>query len=143
MQHQVRRPEQSVQQFQKVKGEQLIICANIVLHSCVYSALVDDVHAALSCNTEKDWHTRLNARTAGTWIYYSDATSHFMIIGILAGMRPCGLIILLSELFTSESKSQVYGCLHNYYSHHPTMAGKIGKNTPLGMEQEYTPNLMP
>ena len=49
------------------------------------------------------------------------------MIGILAGMRPCGMIVLLSELFTAESKTQVYGCLHNYYSHHPTTASKIGK----------------
>ena len=47
-------------------------------------------------------------------------------IGILAGMRPCGVIVLLSELFTTESKTQVYGCLHNYYSRHPTTANKIG-----------------
>ena len=47
-------------------------------------------------------------------------------IGILAGMRPCGVIVLLSKLFTTQSKTQVYGCLHNYYSHHPTIASKIG-----------------
>ena len=48
-------------------------------------------------------------------------------VGILAGMRPCGMIVLLNELFTSESKSQVYGCLHNYYTLHPVTAKDIGK----------------
>ena len=46
--------------------------------------------------------------------------------GILAGMRPCGIIVLLNELFTAESKSQVYGCLHNYYRLHPSTAQSIG-----------------
>lgn len=41
-------------------------------------------------------------------------------------MRPCGIIVFLSELFTAESKTQVYGCLHNYYSHHPSTANEIG-----------------
>ena len=27
-------------------------------------------------------------------------------------MRPCGIIVLLSELFSTESKSQVYASLH-------------------------------
>ena len=47
-------------------------------------------------------------------------------VGILAGMRPCGVIVLLSELYVSESKSQVYGYLHNYYSLHPATAQSIG-----------------
>lgn len=34
--------------------------------------------------------------------------------GILAGMRPCGIIVLLSDLYIAESKSQVYGSLHIY-----------------------------
>ena len=41
-------------------------------------------------------------------------------------MRPCGVIVLLSELFTAESKTQVYGCLHNYYTCHPRAAADIG-----------------
>ena len=31
----------------------------------LYSALVDEMHNTLSCNTEKDRQTRLNLRTAG------------------------------------------------------------------------------
>ena len=51
--------------------------------------------------------------------------------GILAGMRPCGIIVLLSELFISESKSQVYGCLHNYYLKHPAAAKKISRKSSM------------
>ena len=36
----------------------------------------------------------------------------FTLAGILAGMWPCGILVLLSELFTSESKSQVFASLH-------------------------------
>lgn len=54
--------------------------------------------------------------------------------GILAGMRPCGIILMLHELFTAESKTQVYGCLHNYYSLHPSTAKTIG----LSLPQEQT-----
>lgn len=46
--------------------------------------------------------------------------------GILAGVRPCGVIVLLSELYTLESKSQVYRYLHNYFSLHPETAQNIG-----------------
>ena len=47
-------------------------------------------------------------------------------IGILAGMRPCGIILFVSELFISESLSQVYGILHNYSSLYPKAVNSIG-----------------
>ena len=31
-------------------------------------------------------------------------------------MKPCGIILLVYELFISESKSQVYGILHDVLS---------------------------
>ena len=31
-------------------------------------------------------------------------------------MRPCGIILFACELFISESKSQVYGILHDVFS---------------------------
>ena len=43
-------------------------------------------------------------------------------VGVLAGMRPCGVIVLLGELFISESKAQVYGYLHNFFAMHPDVA---------------------
>ena len=50
-------------------------------------------------------------------------------VGILAGMRPCGVIVLLGELFISESKTQVYGYLHNFFAMHPDVAKCIGKGS--------------
>ena len=52
-----------------------------------------------------------------------------MHTGILAGVRPCGIIVFLSELFISESKTQVYGALHSFYKLVPTVASKIGKHS--------------
>lgn len=49
------------------------------------------------------------------------------ILGILAGMRPCGVIVLVGELFISESKTQVYGYLHQFLAMHPSVAKMIGK----------------
>ena len=39
---------------------------------------------------------------------------HFYSSGVLAGIWPCGVITMLSELFVAESKSQVYASLHEY-----------------------------
>ena len=46
-------------------------------------------------------------------------TNCFCIVGILAGLRPCGVIVMLSELFTSESKAQVYAYLHDLFLQYP------------------------
>lgn len=46
--------------------------------------------------------------------------------GILAGMRPCGIIVLVGELFMAESKTQVYGFLHHFFSRHPQVIEKLG-----------------
>lgn len=54
--------------------------------------------------------------------------STYDLVGIMAGMRPCGVIVLLSELFISESLPQVYGSLHQFYASNPTAASKISKN---------------
>jgi len=50
-----------------------------------------------------------------------------MVLGILAGLRPCGVIVLLCELFTSESKSQVYAQLHEFLINHPSVSQKLGE----------------
>ena len=47
--------------------------------------------------------------------------------GILAGIRPCGVIVLLAELFTSESKSQVYAILHEFMRKHVCASDSLGK----------------
>ena len=58
---------------------------------------------------------------------------HYIHVGVLAGMRSCGIIVLLNELVSSESNSQVYGCLCNYYALHPNAAREIGISISLIM----------
>ena len=41
-------------------------------------------------------------------------------------MRPCGVIVLLSELFCTESKSQVYATLHEYFRRNPVASNNLG-----------------
>ena len=48
-------------------------------------------------------------------------------LGILAGIWPCGIITLISELFISESKTQVYGYLHSYLQDDPRTAERLSK----------------
>ena len=36
-----------------------------------------------------------------------------LFVGAIFGLRPCGFILFVYELFISESKSQVYGILHD------------------------------
>ena len=38
------------------------------------------------------------------------------LLGTFFGMKPCGIILFVYELFISESKSQVYGILHDVLS---------------------------
>ena len=51
-------------------------------------------------------------------------------VGLLAGIWPCGTITLIVELFTSESISQVYGCLHGFIHTNPTNTESIRRYTP-------------
>lgn len=51
----------------------------------------------------------------------------FAFVGILAGLRPCGVIVLLSELFTSESKAQVYAYLHEFLRNNLSISNRLGK----------------
>jgi hypothetical protein len=52
-----------------------------------------------------------------------------IIVGILAGVRPCGVIVLLAELFRAESTSQVYATLHEFLRNHEHVFEKLGKQT--------------
>ena len=45
--------------------------------------------------------------------------------GILAGMWPCGIIVLVAELFRAESKSQVYAAIHEFLRRNPTVPSTI------------------
>ena len=42
-------------------------------------------------------------------------------------MRPCGIIVLLSELFRAESISQVYATLHEFLRKPEQVSEKLGK----------------
>ena len=44
--------------------------------------------------------------------------SNVICIGILAAIWPCGMVVHLSELFVSESKSQVYAAIHEFLHNH-------------------------
>ena len=44
----------------------------------------------------------------------------FLLTGIIAGMWPCGIITFLSELYVAESKTQVYGALHDFMQKNTT-----------------------
>ena len=47
-----------------------------------------------------------------------------------------------TELFTSESKAQVYGCLHEFLQKNPVALNNIGKSHPyvyaFTIENQYT-----
>ena len=51
-----------------------------------------------------------------------------LTLGVLAAARPCGIIVFISELFRSESISQVYGNLHQFFDDHPTIMAKLSKH---------------
>ena len=48
-----------------------------------------------------------------------------MLAGILVGMWPCGIVVMLQELFTAESKSQVYAALHELLSNYPSISKSL------------------
>ena len=85
----------------------------------------------LHCNTAKD-KIKLHDHSAGTYIYtlYTTAIQqHMYYIGLLAGIWPCGVITMIDELYKTESKSQVYGCLHGFVHSNPINTSSIGKLT--------------
>ena len=49
----------------------------------------------------------------------------YVTTGVLAGMWPCGVITLVRELFLAESKSQVYGHLHDFLQRAPGTASHL------------------
>ena len=42
-------------------------------------------------------------------------------------VRPCGVVVSVSELFRAESLSQVYGLLHTFLVRNPIAAERLGK----------------
>ena len=45
--------------------------------------------------------------------------------GVLAVVWPCGILIMLKELFIAESKAQVYDTLHELLSSHPNISTSL------------------
>lgn len=62
-------------------------------------------------------------------------SKHFSLsihtIGLLAGIWPCGVIIMIDGLFLSENLSQVYGCLHGLFHTNPLTTGSIGMHVSM------------
>ena len=64
-----------------------------------------------------------------TVMWHNQSTSRCILPtpGVLAGMWPCGIVVMLTELFTAESKSQVYAALHELLSNHTTIASNLSE----------------
>ena len=65
-----------------------------------------------------------------TLLWHMYSTSLYIlysILGILAGIRPCGIVVMLTELFTAESKSQVYVALHELLTNHTNIASNLSE----------------
>ena len=93
-----------------------------------FTSTFHESHNQLSCRTEKDRRQRLNHRTAGIKLNWKIPENlAFLSIGVLAGMWPCGVITSVCELFLSESKSQVYGHLHDFLKSAPETASHLSK----------------
>lgn len=50
-----------------------------------------------------------------------------MHAGIVVGAWPCGMIVMIGELFGSESKSQVYGCIHTFLQENKSSSASLCK----------------
>ena len=94
-----------------------MLISTIIFHThfitAMYFRVFVNESSDLACRTEKDKHGRLNFRTAGKGYVVSEdfnvcTVTIVIIVGIMAGMRPCGMIALFLELFISESLPQVY-----------------------------------
>ena len=59
-----------------------------------------------------------------TVMWHNQSTSRCILPtpGVLAGMWACGIVVMLTELFAAESKSQVYAAFHELLSNHTTVA---------------------
>ena len=54
-------------------------------------------------------------------------------VGILAGIQPCGIIVLFAELFNAESKSQVYAHLHEFLRKNAKFSNNLGKDNQINL----------
>ena len=86
--------------------------------------------ASLKCNTQKHL-TRIKHKTAGN----VDTHDPYLFLnnihycqpkGVLLGAWPCGTINMVGELHGAESKTQVYGQLHNFLSRNKEATQHLG-----------------
>lgn len=63
-------------------------------------------------------------------------TKYFLLHspGVLAGIWPCGVVVLLREIYIAESKAQVYGHLHEFLKDHPDTAQSLSKSSPSDVQ---------
>ena len=61
------------------------------------------------------------------------------ISGIFSGMSPCGIVLFVSELFISESLSQVNGILHDLLQRSNEAKSNLGIDTIMSYILMITP----
>ena len=64
-------------------------------------------------------------------------------IGVLAGIWPCGVVIFVAELFVSESKSQVYGILHDFCQTNADSTKNISKYHTISFSHSCALDALP
>ena len=79
----------------------------------------------LGSMTVRQVYTGTIVGTASNWL----CNDWIFIPGIFAGMRPCGILLIVSELFISESLSQVYGILHEFLQRNYEAASSLSEVT--------------
>ena len=97
---------------------------------------ISQEHPKLTCNTEKDRIEPLHRRTAGTLSFFGYNNFEYIIHvivccsfqGVLAGLWPCGIVVMLSELFSAESKSQVFAALYELLSNNRDALNDLSKD---------------
>ena len=62
-----------------------------------------------------------------TTIILYNGIYHVITPGIVVGAWPCGTIVMLAELFGSESKPQVYGVLHTFIQENQDATSQLRK----------------
>ena len=72
---------------------------------------------------------------AGRGLYINN---NYYYVGLLAGIWPCGIITIVDELYKTESKSQVYGCLHGFIHSNPLTTQDISKCIIHHDKHQYT-----
>ena len=88
--------------------------------------LYNDLHFLLGYNL-----LRVDCECCSMFMHYNVGMfmllNLFLTAGVLAGMWPCGVVIMLTELFTAESLSQVYAAIHELFTNHSTITENLSE----------------